>query len=412
MKIAVIGGGASGMVTAYLLDKQGHAVTVFEQQNILGGHIRTLNQNIQHQTDCQEFLEAGVLEFPTVFSEFLHLMQELGVELEPVHVGSGLFFQDGRHFLSPVTIDKNFTGWEKWREVLQIDGLYARSAGLWLRMHIASLAELHNQPLATFLSKECSRTTWIKLLTMYSYSMPYADIADFPSELAITALRQYVFTDWVRIKGGVYSYIQKILDRFRGKIVLSADIRGILRHEGAKVYDRPQVIEILLADGTAQWFDKLVFATPPDQVLKLLSDPRDAEMRRFVSWQANYAETIMHRDTSMYQPYGIKQGSEFDFFQSGQDWGYNASLNQLCGIKAQQQYSLAFNLADRLSPDKIIHRQSHHTPKYTVEAFQYRSEIIATNGEHSTYYTGAYLGDGLHEGAIRSAKNVADLIDG
>jgi uncharacterized protein len=412
MKIAVIGGGASGLVTAYLLDKQGHRVTVFERQPILGGHIRTLNQNIQHQTPCQEFLEAGVLEFPTVFSEFLNLMQELGVELEPVQVGSGVFFQGGQHFLSPVTIDKNFTSWKKWREVLQIDGLYARSAGLWLRMHLASLAELQHRPLSSFLPRECPRTTWIKLLTMYSYSMPYADIPGFPAELAITALRQYVFTDWVRIKGGVYSYIQKILDRFRGEIILNAKIRGILRHDGAIVYDRPEVIEILLSDGTAQWYDKLVFATPPDQILKLLSDPQDAEVRRFASWQANYAETIMHRDTNMYQPYSIKQGSEFDFFQTGDDWGYNAALNQLCGITEQTQYSLAFNLKHLLAPDKIIHTQVHHTPKYTVDAFQSRPEIIATNGEHSTYYTGAYLSDGLHEGAIRSAQSVADLIGG
>jgi uncharacterized protein len=34
MKIAVIGGGVSGMVTAYLLDKQGHQVTVLERQPI------------------------------------------------------------------------------------------------------------------------------------------------------------------------------------------------------------------------------------------------------------------------------------------------------------------------------------------------------------------------------------------
>jgi uncharacterized protein len=47
MRIAVLGGGASGMVTDYLLDKQGHHVTVFERQPILGGHIRTLNKNVQ-----------------------------------------------------------------------------------------------------------------------------------------------------------------------------------------------------------------------------------------------------------------------------------------------------------------------------------------------------------------------------
>ena len=39
MRIAVIGSGASGMATAYLLDKQGHHATVFERQPILGGQI-------------------------------------------------------------------------------------------------------------------------------------------------------------------------------------------------------------------------------------------------------------------------------------------------------------------------------------------------------------------------------------
>jgi glycine/D-amino acid oxidase-like deaminating enzyme len=47
MKIAVIGGGASGLVSAYLLDKQGHHVSVFERQPMLGGHIRTLNKNVK-----------------------------------------------------------------------------------------------------------------------------------------------------------------------------------------------------------------------------------------------------------------------------------------------------------------------------------------------------------------------------
>ena len=90
MNIAVIGGGASGMATAYLLDKQGHHVTVFERQPILGGHIRTLNKNVQpNQSDCSEVMESGVLEFPTAFQDFIALMQDLDVELEPVNIGCG-----------------------------------------------------------------------------------------------------------------------------------------------------------------------------------------------------------------------------------------------------------------------------------------------------------------------------------
>jgi uncharacterized protein len=64
MKIAVIGGGASGMVSAYLLDKQGHHVTVFERQPMLGGHIRTLNKNVQpNRSDCTDRISNCIYRF-------------------------------------------------------------------------------------------------------------------------------------------------------------------------------------------------------------------------------------------------------------------------------------------------------------------------------------------------------------
>ncbi len=406
MKIAIIGGGASGMITAYWLDRQGHAVTVYERQPMLGGHIRTLNQNIHAATHCPELLEAGVLEFPVAFTNFLQLMQDLDIPLEPVEIGSGLFFQDGRHFLSPAMIAHNFQGWQKWREVLQIDALYASAIGLWLKTHLASPASLRGQPLATYLSTESARTTWVKLLTMYSYSMPYETIDNFPADLAIPALRQYVFSNWRRIKGGVYSYIAKILTRFRGEIYLNSEIRAIQRSNQAVQIDGK------MAEGQSFYrqFDRVIFATPPDQVLRLLTDPRPEEVRRFQAWQPNYATTILHCDRQLYTSYGIQRGSEFDFFQTQAGWGYNAYLNRLCDLESNQAYSLAFNLPAAIDPAKIIHVQSHHTPFYTVAAFRYRDEVRATNGEHQTYHVGAYLGDGLHEGAVTSAMQVAQAI--
>ena len=406
MKIAIIGGGASGMVAAYLLDRQGHEVTVYERQAILGGHIRTLNRNISQSTDCPEILETGVLEFPTRFTNFLYLMEELEVPLEAVDVGSGIFFQDGRHFLSPGMIEHNFYGLKKWEEVLHIEGLYARSIGLWLKTHLARVDSLHAKPLSTYLTPESTQTTWIKLLTMYSYSMPYATINAFPADLAIPALRRYVFSHWVRIKGGVYSYIEKILSRFSGRVFLNTEIIEIHRANNAvqiqgKIGDRQRF---------NQQFDHVVFATPPDQVLQLLTDPRPDEVRRFQAWKPNYATTVLHSDRTLHEPYGIQQGSEFDFFQTDTGWGYNAYLNQLCGISSDQTYSLAFNLQNAIAPETIIHMQPHHTPFYDVDSFQYRDEVIATNGENNTYHVGAYLGDGLHEGAVTSAMDLAKKI--
>jgi uncharacterized protein len=216
MRIAVLGGGASGIVTAYLLDKQGHHVTVFERQSMLGGHIRTLNQNVQpNQSDCHETLECGVIEFPTVFHHFTALMEELGVELEPVNIGSALFFNNGDHVLSEVVIQKNFTGIHRLIERLRLDTIYASSVGLWLRTRFADLQEFYNRSLAQYLQHPSIRNTWLKLLVMYSYSMSLELIDDFPAELAIPVLRDDVAVKWVRIKGGVYSYIEKILARFK-----------------------------------------------------------------------------------------------------------------------------------------------------------------------------------------------------
>ncbi|HTL88778.1 MAG TPA: FAD-dependent oxidoreductase [Leptolyngbya sp.] len=403
MKIAIVGGGASGLVTAYLLDQKGHEVTVFERQSMLGGHIRTLNQNVKpNQSHCDQVLEGGVLEFPIAFRNFLNLMQDLEVELEPVHIGSALYLKDGRHWLSNGMIQKNFTGFRRAIEALKLDLLYAYSTRLWFRTHHATQQSLHDQSMSQFLKASDIRSAWLKLLTMYSYSMPFASIDHFPAELAIPVLRDYVFVKWVRIKGGVYAYVKKILERFRGEILLNVDISEIFRNSN--------VVKIHLSDGTTDRFDKVVFATPPDQILKLLCDPTDEETKRFSAWRENDAQTVMHTDRSLYQPYGIKQFSEFDFFETEQGWGYNACLNQLCGIASPVKYSLAFNLTSSIAKDRILHIQNHHTPLYTVESLRYRDEVIRTNGDHNTYHAGAYLGDGLHEGAITSALRVAQLI--
>lgn len=403
MRIAIVGGGASGMATAYWLNKQGHHVTVLEKQPILGGHIRTLNKNVlPNQSECNEILENGVLEFPTVFYNFAALMQELGVELEPVQIGSVLFLKDGSHFLSAVSIKKNFTGIQRLIEYLRLDALYARSAGFILKMRFAKQHDFYDIALSQSLKSSCIRNDWLKLLTMYSYSIPFELLDDFPAELAIPMLREYALVNWVRIKGGVYSYIEKILERFQGDILLNVEI--------AKIFRSADAVKIVLSDGEIQEFDKVVFAMQPDQVMRLLADPTEAETKRFGAWQPNYATTVLHSDTSMYDRYGIRKLSEFDFFETDKGWGYNASLNQLCGISSPREYSLAFRLEQSIDQNQIIHIQKHHTPMYNVESFRYRDEVIETNGENHTYHAGAYLGDGLHEGAITSALRVAKLI--
>ena len=83
----------------------------------------------------------------------------------------------------------------------------------------------------------------------------------------------------------------------------------------------------------------------------------------------------------------------------------------MCGLPDghNTNYFLAFNLEDRIDPQKILDRQRHHTPRYTARAARYIDEIKAGNGRNNTYHAGAYLYNGLHEGAIQSALAIKSL---
>ena len=404
MKVAIIGGGASGMTAAYYLNKNGHEVTVFEKQAILGGHIRTLNKNVKvDNIDPDLILEAGVIEFSSEFHTFLSLMEELEVELEPVDIGSSIFNKEGKRYLSRTVIAKNIRGLLRIIELTKLAFIYLSAAGLWLTTHYKKSSRFHGQSMAHYIKKKRIKNSWLKLLTMYCYSIPFKFVNKIPAELALSALSNYVLADWFRIKGGVYTYIEKILEQFNGEVVVNADITEITRSKNS--------VSIRYKSDQTKIFDKLILAVPPDQVLKLLSDPSEKEVMYFKAWKENIAQTIVHTDSLIYKKYGISQASEFDFFQTNDGWGYNACLNQLCGLKPLPRYNLSFNLNSLISKDSIIYQAEHHTPMYTVEAFKYREQILSCNGDNNTYYAGAHLYDGLHEGAIIAGKKVAALIE-
>jgi len=229
MRIAIIGGGAAGMITAYLLDKAGHAVTIFEKQNLLGGNIRTTNKNLEVPgLDKGLFLEAGVVEFSAGFHRFKKLMDELQVELIPIDIGTGLFFKNGKAVFSRIMINGNRKGFARIKALVHYYTLPLPILSLILKLRKGT-SFLKHQSMQDLLNKENRASIWIKNLSMYSYSIPYKQIIDFPAEIGITSIKDYVWAGWYRMKKGVYTYIEKILERISGRIILNASITSISR---------------------------------------------------------------------------------------------------------------------------------------------------------------------------------------
>lgn len=405
MRVAIIGGGSAGLVTAHLLDGV-HDVTVFERQPILGGHVRTLNGNVASELNHTLRLDAGVIEFEVRnFPHLMRLFRRLGCPTRPVAGTTTFWTRDGIHHLSPGSIQRANDPWlKRLRQLIDLIGLRAQGMRFDRRVQQPP-GVLEKQRLGDLLT-DADMDRWAALLTMYAYSIPYERVPDMPAALTVPMLMAFERAEsWVSLRGGAWSYLERIVEGLRGQVRVDQVITAVRRDEQGV---------LITVGGETERFDKVVFAAPPDQTLKLLADPTDAERRRFQGWRANRIHTLVHRDRGMYERRGIDVATEFDVYElGGGRGGYNSYLNDLCGVpEGSEQYGLAFGMDDEIRPEKVVHRQEHHTPDYTLEAYRWHIEVSATNGENHTFHAGAWLGNGLQEGAVDSALAVSALLGG
>ena len=80
MKIAVIGGGAAGLTTAWLLDEV-HDVTLYEKDDRLGGHAHT--HSVPQEDGPALGIDTGfIVHNERTYPTLLRLFAELGVETQ------------------------------------------------------------------------------------------------------------------------------------------------------------------------------------------------------------------------------------------------------------------------------------------------------------------------------------------
>ena len=81
MRIAIVGSGIAGLGSAWLLKRQGHAVTLFEAADRLGGHTATVDVTLDGATFP---VDTGFLVFnDRTYPRLLELFAELNVASVP-----------------------------------------------------------------------------------------------------------------------------------------------------------------------------------------------------------------------------------------------------------------------------------------------------------------------------------------
>jgi len=409
MKVAIIGSGISGLTAAYLLHKE-HDITVFEANDYVGGHTHTHEIKLN---DKSWNVDSGFIVYnEKTYPNFIRLLQKLKVEVRKTSMGFSVKAPAKNLEYSGGSLNTVFAQRQNLfkasflimlRDVLRFNRLAVKelavidesiTIGDFLKTHNFSNHFVDNYIIpmgAAIWSTSAKKTTEIPAVFYIRFFKNHG------------LLQIFKRPQWFVIKGGSKSYVQKMVEGFNEKILLSSPVKKVLRDSaGIKVYcDNDQ---------EPQQFDKVIFATHSDQALALLIDPSENESSILGALHYQKNTAILHTDTSL-MPKNKTTWSSWNYLLSGDQskpvtLTYN--MNILQALNTKPDFLVTLNSSGEIDPSKIIKKIEYRHPLFTVDGVHAQKKKKQISGANNTFYCGAYWGNGFHEDGVNSALDVCN----
>ena len=414
MKIAVIGGGISGLMTAYRLSDS-HQITLYEANSYVGGHTNTVDVEISNERHA---IDTGFIVFnDRTYPNFCRLLGELGVESENTtmsfsvrcertnleYSGTGLrgLFAQRCNLLRP-RFYRLLADWRRFSELsIKLFETLDESltVGEFLEAHRFSRAfsELYFLPMGSAI--------WSCPLGTFN-EFPIRFIIDFYRNHGLLSLRDR--PQWRVINGGSREYVTAMTRRFSDSIRTSTPVKGVRRHAGH--------VDVESRHGTES-FDHIVLACHSDQALRVLGDDASTTERDILgAFPYEQNKAVLHTDISVLPKrraawacwnYHIDRPTSSST-NGAATVSYN--MNILQHVRSEHEFIVTLNGNDRIDQNKILQEFDYQHPVFTARrhAAQCRhGEIVNQN---RTSFCGAYWGNGFHEDGVNSAIAVCDAI--
>ena len=410
-KIAVVGAGISGIMSAYLLSRK-HRVTLFEKNDYIGGHTNTAV--ISDGPDAGLPVDTGfIVHNERTYPLFRAFLRQLGVAAAPTDMSFSC--QDdatGFHYSS-----LGFNGFFARRENLFRPSYWAF---LWGIQYFCSRTKkfleqgkLGGLTLGEFARREGFRQDVIDqfVVPMASaiWSASEAKTMEFPMESFARfysnhgLLSIWDHPPWYYIPGGSQAYVRAFLKTFKGTVRPGCPVTAVRRLEKRVV--------LRIADGTEETFDAVVIAAHADEAYRMLVDPSPEEARLLGAWRYSENRTFLHRDTS-HLPSNRRAWASWNYrHEPSVPKTFPATvtyyMNHLQRLDAREHYCVTLNPWKPVHPRKVIREMLYTHPMYAFESMATQKELPSLNGKRNTYFCGAYFGNGFHEDGTRSAVEMA-----
>lgn len=411
-RIAVVGGGISGLGAAWLLSRRYH-VTLFEAERYVGGHTNTV--------DCATTggptpVDTGFIVYNRPnYPHLSALFDHLDVATHPSDMSFGFSVLDGDLEYAG---DSLATLFAQRRNLMR--PAFLRMVVDILRFNRAARQGLdrglpEDRTLGAFLDDigvgEPFRRYYLLPMSAAIWSCPQSEILAFPANRFLQFFRNHGLVQltrrpsWRTVVGGAREYVRRILpsiDAVRTDTPVTA-----IRRNG----------ESVSLDGRAGplgSFDQVVIASHADQAMAMLDGPTFWERRLLGAFRYQDNEAWLHEDPR-FMPRRRATWSSWNHVTQGLADGRHPVavtywMNRLQPLTTTSDLFVTLNPARTPDPASV-HRHIHYRhPVFDHAAVRAQRLMTMIQGRDRLWFCGSYLGYGFHEDGLRSGVEVANRL--
>lgn len=410
-KIAVVGCGVAGLTAAWLLSRR-HEVHLFEKNDYIGGHTRTLP--IERGPDAGLAVDTGFIVMNhRNYPLFTKVLEQLGVKLADSSMTFSFHDKATGYGYSGNSLGTLFPKLSYYFMPKHL-GL-VRDLARFARIGYRDLQSgyLQGKTLGHYFETRPFgrnfRENYFYPMGAAIWSSPVEEMHNFPAQPYLHFLENHGLLrltnrpQWRYLKGGSRSYVEAMLKDFDQEPKLNAAPDGIRR--------TPDGVILRKQNGKELRFDHVVIGAHADEALELLDDPSGEEAANLSPWRYQPNEVVLHTSETHLPP-DPKQWSSWNFMRQpgdGDDRPVRVSyyMNRLQALQTTNNYIVTLNAGSSIPEDQVINRTTLTHPLYSEEALATQPSLRQMNGKRNTWFCGSYFGYGFHEDAVRSAVEVA-----
>jgi len=406
LKIAVVGSGISGLVSAHLLARR-NDVVLFEADARIGGHTHTVDV-AEDGRDVP--IDTGFIVFnERTYPNFVRLLRQLDVAWKESDMSFSVRsdkrdFEYGSPALGALFAQKrNLVDPRFHRMLYDVFRFYREAKDL--------LDEGSEVPLLDWLEARGYSRGFVEdhLLPLVGsvWSSSCQGVREFPARFLARFFENHGFLEatrafpWLTIEGGSRQYVRAILGGFGGEVRTGSPVERITRGNG---------VEVKAAGQAPERFDHAVLAVHADQALRMLADPSPLETELLGQFPYRANRVRLHADGRV-MPRRKKAWASWNYHldDAGSD-GATVTywMNKLQSPKARRDYFVTLNREGAVAADQTLLEITYDHPVFSpsgVTAQKRHGELL---GHRDTSYCGAYWRNGFHEDGVVSALSLCE----